>query len=139
MASQTFSAEYKNLLKIGEFVLTEAKKVDFNSKELYAIELSVIEACENIIDHAYHGENLGNIDVSAESCSESFCVILKDQGTPFNPDEVPSPDVCSPLEIRSERGLGIYTMCKLMDEVRYDFSEPGVNILVMVKNRQAMK
>ncbi|MFZ3071537.1 MAG: ATP-binding protein [Anaerolineaceae bacterium] len=137
MPIQNFPAVYKSLTDINAFVLSVARQIGFSSKELYAIELSVNEACANIIDHAYQGEGLGTIEVIAVASKDALKVILRDQGVPFNPDEVPSPDVCSPLDDRCERGLGVYTMRKLMDEVVYDFSQPGVNSLIMVKHKRA--
>lgn len=136
MTSRLFPALNSNLVSISEFVLEEAKKLPFSSKELYAIELSVVEACENIIDHSYHGENLGEIEIIAVAHEDHITFTLKDHGTPFDPENVPEPDLCSPLDTRCERGLGIYTMRKLMDVVEYDFSEPGVNILTLVKYKR---
>jgi len=60
---------------------------------------------------------------------------LEDNGDPFNPDDIPSPDISSPLEIRKERGLGIFFMQKLMDEVIFSFSQSGTNKLKLIKYR----
>jgi len=62
-------------------------------------------------------------------------ITLKDNGVPFNPDDIPAPDITSPLEIRKERGLGIFFMQKLMDEVKFEFSTSGINKLTLLKFR----
>ena len=136
MPKQVFPANYQALSAINEFIVAEASKVGFSSKEMYAIELSVNEAAANIIDHSYCGEDLGMIEIIAESNDDIFTVSLKDQGAPFDPAEIPDPDISSPLELRTERGLGVYTMRKLMDEVVFDFSHPGENTLVMTKRKK---
>jgi anti-sigma regulatory factor (Ser/Thr protein kinase) len=136
MTTQVFPANYQALGAINEFIIAEASQVGFSSKELYAVELSVNEAAANVIDHSYCGEDLGTIEISTASCEDCFTITLKDRGAPFDPDEVPDPDISSPLELRSERGLGVYTMRKLMDEVVFDFSESGVNTLVMTKRKK---
>jgi len=137
MPTQVFPANYQALTAINEFIVAEASKVGFSSKELYAVELSVNEPAANIIDHSYCGEDLGTIEITAEARGDLFTVSLKDCGTPFNPDEIPDPDISSPLEKRTERGLGVFTMRRLMDEVVFDFSRPGENLLVMTKRKKA--
>jgi len=139
MPTQVFPANYQALGAINEFIIAEASKVGFSSKELYAVELSVNEAAANVIDHSYCGEDLGTIEISAEASQDIFTITLKDRGAPFDPDEVPYPDISSPLDLRSERGLGVFTMRKLMDEVVFDFSQPGVNTLVMTKRKKTEK
>lgn len=136
MSTQVFPANYQALGAINEFILTEASPIGFSPKELYAVELSVNEAAANIIDHSYCGEDLGTIEVTAEASGRGLTITLKDCGAPFDPDQIPDPDISSPLEMRRERGLGVYTMRKLMDEVFFDFSQPGVNTLVMTKRKK---
>ena len=85
----------------------------------YAIQTAVDEACSNIIDHAYGGENLGEIQIQVTQVKNGIQIILRDEGDPFDPDDVPDPDITSPLEIRKERGLGIFFMRKLMDRVHF--------------------
>jgi anti-sigma regulatory factor (Ser/Thr protein kinase) len=63
-------------------------------------------------------------------------IILKDTGKPFNPDEVPEPDISSPLEVRKERGLGIFFMRQLMDRVDFTFSQSHGNTLTLVKYKR---
>ena len=137
MQVSTFSGFFANLEKIIDFVLIEARKLGFSSKEEYQISLAVDEACSNVIEHAYGGESNQPIQVSVDTNNNKLSIIIEDHGASFNPDEVLSPDVCSPLEERVERGLGIFTMCKVMDEVKYEFPEPGLNRLIMVKNKRA--
>jgi len=137
MPTQTFPARYFAIREIESFILAEAQKVGFSSKELYAIELSVDEAVANIIDHSYCMECNLIIEVTAEAAQDNLRLIFKDNGQPFNPQEVPEPQLSQSPEERPEHGLGIFTMRRLMDEVTFDFSEPGVNKLTMVKYKRA--
>jgi serine/threonine-protein kinase RsbW len=130
---RSFNAVYSELEAMSKFVLEAARSYDFDSKTRYNIELSVDEACANIIDHSYKGEGLGTIRITIELHSSALVIILEDKGQSFDPLSVALPDLTSPLELRKERGLGVYTIRKLMDQVRYEFPEPGHNRLVMVK------
>lgn len=101
--------------------------------EIYAIQTAVDEACSNIIDHAYGGESEQPIVCACEADSDRFVIQLQDRGAAFQPEAVPSPDLVSDLENRQERGLGLYFMRRLMDEVHFEFSSEHGNSLTMVK------
>ncbi len=135
MISKAFPGNYRSLAIISDFIVEQAEKIEFNPSEVYAIQTAVDEACANIIDHAYGGEDLGQIDIKVQEIKTGIKITLKDNGVPFNPDDIPAPDITSPLEIRKERGLGIFFMQKLMDEVIFEFSKGGINTLTLLKFR----
>jgi len=93
----------------------------------------VDEACSNVIDHAYGGEDRGEIRILLDLNDKGLKITIQDDGTPFEPEDVAEPDLISPLETRCERGLGVFLIRKIMDEARWDFSIPGVNQLTLVK------
>lgn len=133
MPSKTFPGNYKSLEAISEFTIQQAKQADFTPKEVYAIQTAVDEACANIIDHAYGGENIGNIKIKISEIENGLQIVLQDEGEPFDPTDVPEPDITSPLEIRKERGLGIFFMRQLMDKVLFTFSKKEGNTLTLIK------
>lgn len=137
MKIATFPGNYASVRTICKLVVEQAKAINFSSKDLYGIELAVDEACANIIDHAYGAENLGTIDLFIEINGSEFKVILEDHGAPFEPAEVLPPDLESPLEIRAERGLGVFLIKTLMDDIYFELPEPGLNRLIMVKRPSA--
>jgi serine/threonine-protein kinase RsbW len=131
-----FSARFENLEKICDFVDEFAKQAGFDEMARYSIKTAVDEACSNIIDHAYRGEGRGDIECTCKTIDDAIKVILRDHGRSFNPAMVPEPDLCSPIESRKERGLGLYFMRKLMDEIHFEFSDETGNVLTMVKHRE---
>ena len=135
METRRFPGNFKSLAPISEFIVGHAESAGFSPEAVYAIQTAVDEACSNIIDHAYGGENLGEIEITVKDQRNQIQIILKDDGEPFDPNNVPEPDITSPLEIRKERGLGIFFMRKLMDEVVFDFSQPKGNTLILIKNK----
>ena len=128
-------ARYENLEKICDFVDSIAKKAGFDEMALYSIQIAVDEACSNIIDHAYGGEGKGNIECTCNVAKTQFEIILHDQGHSFDPDLIIEPDLTSPINDRKERGLGLYFMRKLMDEIHFYFSSENGNTLIMIKNK----
>jgi serine/threonine-protein kinase RsbW len=135
--TKTFAGNYQNLAAIGEFVVKIATDQGFSSKEVYAIQTAVDEACANIIDHAYKGEDLGEIKITITSFPDRIEIFIEDTGESFAPEEVPAPDITSPLEIRKERGLGVFFIRKLMDEATFDCSSEDCNTLTLVKFKRS--
>lgn len=133
MLTAKFPARHDQLIAISAFVMDAVKESPFDSRQRYAIDLAVDEACSNVIDHAYAGDKQGEIRISLDLTEIGLRIIIQDDGVPFDPDCVAEPDLTSPLETRCERGLGIYLIHEVMDEASWDFSTPGVNQLTLVK------
>ncbi|MHB8973134.1 MAG: ATP-binding protein [Pirellulaceae bacterium] len=62
-------------------------------------------------------------------------VVIEDDGRPFDPLSLPSPDVLLAPELRSEGGLGIHLVRTLVDEMRYE--RVGGRNVVEVKVKRA--
>jgi len=133
MTTKTFPGNFTSLSPISSFIINQAESAGFSPNEIYAIQTAVDEACANIIDHAYGGENIGDIKIIVDRVRNGMKITLIDTGRPFNPNEIPEPDISSPLEIRKERGLGVFFIRKLMDNVKFEFSSSRGNVLTLVK------
>ena len=129
-------ARGEQLAVIGEFVSAAARSVGFGERAVYHILAAVDEACANIIYHAYDFEGQGSIEVHCETIRGDFVITITDQGQPFDPTSIPTPDVSAPLDDRKEGGLGRYLMQQLMDEVSHEFNHHS-NTLTMVKHLPA--
>ena len=137
----TFPARFESLDHVRNFVGRAAEECGLNTGAIYAVQLAVDEACSNIIEHAFGGECSEDIQCVCEMGSTSLTVTLRDCGKPFDPSQVPDPDLDAKLEDRSEGGLGLYFMRQLMDDVSFTFipdvgGEEGCNILKMVKVKE---
>lgn len=133
MLTAKFPARHDQLKAISAFVMDAIKDSPFDSRQRYAIDLAVDEACANVMDHAYGGTDQGEIRISLDLTEIGLRITIQDYGTPFDPDCVPEPDLTSPIETRCERGLGVYLIREVMDEAAWDFSIPGVNQLTLMK------
>jgi anti-sigma regulatory factor (Ser/Thr protein kinase) len=131
-----FAAKFEFLDEIREFVGKVARAGGFSEREIYNIQLASDEAASNIIEHAYAGISNGTLEVSCEVKDGVMTIILVDHGAPFDPSEIPAPDLTADLSERKIGGLGIYLMRKLMDEVHYKAEpEKNRNTLTMIKRR----
>jgi len=141
MRSIVLTAQFENLEWVREFVGRAAADSGLKPSAVYAVQLAVDEAFSNIIEHAYGGECLENVQCCCEITDEALVVRLRDCGQSFRPGKVPAPDLTSDLQDRKIGGLGLYFMRQLMDEVDFIFAtdpETGrpCNILKMVKRKE---
>jgi len=133
-ASLKIAGLYKNLAAISDFVTEWARAARLNDRAVYAVQMSVDEACSNIIEHAYTGEGKGEIHLRCDPIDTGLQVTIVDFGRPFSPQLVQAPNLNAPLEDWGEGGLGLFLMQQLMDEITFSF-ESDRNVLVMVKKR----
>lgn len=133
MHKKSFAGKFINLEQIGDFIGLTAENAGLDETAVYAVQLAVDEACTNIIEHAYGGESLGEISISTEVTANRFIVEILDHGQPFDPDSIPVPKTNVPLEEIQPRGVGLFLMRKMMDEVRFSFEPSLGNTLTMVK------
>lgn len=138
------AGRYEEIHHICHFMAHAARQVGLDESAIFHIELVCDEACTNIIEHAYSGEDKGIIQVSWQVVENHFVMTFHDQGQPFNPDQVPIPhpppdatatqqEIFDNLQVG---GLGIHFMRKLMDDVQFNFDEKG-NTLVLIKQINA--
>ncbi len=133
MQTLTLPANLDALAQISLFITDAASGAGLDERATWQMQLAVDEAATNIIQHAYDGDVPGEISLTWRSGDERFIVELRDQGRGFNPNDIPQPDLLSPLEQREIGGLGIYLMTRLMDEVHFDFDPRDGNLVTMVK------
>ncbi len=86
----------------------------------YTINLVIEEAFSNIVFYAYEPGQKGKIDISLDVEGEYVVIELKDQGKPFDPTAMDSPDTTLPAEQRQIGGLGVFLMKKMTDQVSYN-------------------
>ncbi|OHB74879.1 MAG: hypothetical protein A2Z34_05080 [Planctomycetes bacterium RBG_16_59_8] len=103
------------------------------STEVNKVVLAVDEAVTNIMEHAYGVNEEGTIEIEVEVDLRQFRVYVRDSGKSFNPDEIKDVDMREHVKIGSKKGLGIFLMRQIMDEVRYQFKEGISNELLLVK------
>jgi serine/threonine-protein kinase RsbW len=98
-----------------------------------AVHIAVDEAVSNAIVHGYPGGARGEIAVRLGLRPDGVVIEVEDDGAPFDPRQVPPPDLTLPLDQRPIGGLGIHLIRSLMDEMSY-VRRAGRNVLKLVKN-----
>ncbi|MBN1935584.1 MAG: ATP-binding protein [Anaerolineae bacterium] len=120
--------------KIREWVGQAARLAGLDDDQVFRVQMSVDEACANVVEHAYEGIDGGEIVLKCAWNAETLTITIQDCGRPFDPTAVPAPNLSSDLQARKPRGLGLYFMYQMMDQVHFEFGQDGCNKLVLVKN-----
>lgn len=134
MSTKRFSCSLNNLEGICDYVSDCARQAGLSEAEVYAVQLAVDEATTNIIEHGYGRECSNRIDVTCVILEDGLKVVIYDDAEPFNPESVPEPEINVSLEEIKPRGLGIFLMRQMMDEVHYESSADKGNTLTMIKH-----
>ncbi len=127
------TADVKNLAEIRRFVQASAESFKVDPDVIADVVLAVDEAATNIILHGYRGQP-GFIEIAVERQGDSLVVHLYDQAPPFDPTQVPPPDLSLPLEERPVGKLGVFLINQFMDDAIYSTPPQGGNHLILVKD-----
>jgi serine/threonine-protein kinase RsbW len=148
--SLTVPGRYDRIQEVCLFVSDGAAQAGFNEDMLFRMELCTDEACTNVIEHAYGGEDEGILQVSWRIEADTFVIEIRDFGRPFDPEKVPTPSVTAGGDNSSSNdleatiqlkvgGLGLYFIRELMDGVTFEFDDNHGNKLTMRKRLPAKR
>ena len=131
------SLEFKNqpseISRIIECFNGFAKKYKITDKARQQISTVVDELIHNIISYAYDDDKEHDIILVLELAGDRLKMTITDDGKPFNPFDIETPDTSLPLEERKVGGLGIHLVRSIMDRVFYH-RRANKNVITLVKH-----
>ncbi|HMO17551.1 MAG TPA: ATP-binding protein [Oligoflexia bacterium] len=116
-----------------------AESLSFSEGAAYEIELAVVEAVTNCIEHAYLYQSDKTVFIQFDVSNESLTIKVEDSGIYWrNFDEQTSkssPFEFDPEDIENlpEGGMGVSLLVSLMDEVKYE-RKNNINTLTLKKH-----
>jgi len=130
-----FESSTENIPLVSAMVNNLCSNLGLDKLQTYRIELCVVEACVNVIEHAYKEEpgHKVRLVIKVEKDNEGgkkLLFRLYDRGIPMDSKFLHSHE--PELPNLSEGGRGLLIIKNFMDEVDY-YSQNGENVLVMVK------
>ncbi|MBA9029236.1 anti-sigma B factor RsbW [Peribacillus huizhouensis] len=110
-----------------------ASRMGFTYDEIEDLKIATSEACTNAVQHAYKGQDHGQVKISFGLYEDRLEVMVSDSGKSCNFDEVrqglgPYKNEHE-VEFLREGGLGLYLIETLMDEVKIHQHE-GVTVFM---------
>lgn len=131
--SLTVPGRFEYLATIADFIAEAGRDAGFDQDLIFHVQMAVDEACSNVIEHAYEGQDKGDITLSCDCRNGEWIIAIYDTGHSFDPSAVPEPDLNADVDEIKTGGLGLYFMHQLMDEVEFTFDKDKGNKLRMVK------
>ena len=127
------SNDTKHLIVVRDFIARLIHQSRLAKDDENKVILAVDEAVSNIIEHGYDEGAEGTIELEVEADEGQFKIVVRDTGRLFNPESIPDPDMKEHVRKGQKKGLGIFLMRQIMDEVRYKFKDGVKNELTLVK------
>lgn len=133
----TIRSSTHHLGEVRRFVEEHAHGAQLPDEQVEQLRMAVDEACSNVIEHAYKGDEDCTIEVAVIVAPDRFTVRIRDEGRPFRPQAYTPPDVKQFVQQRRSGGLGVHLMRQLMDRVEYN-TQGAVNEVRLVKYRNGL-
>ena len=129
----TVANDTRHLLAVRDFISRMARQGGLAPEEVHKIVLAIDEAVTNIIEHGYNKGEQGTIEIEADWEQNQFRVVIRDSARVFNPESIPAPDMAEHVKAGRKKGLGLFLMRQIMDEVRYRYKDGVQNELTLIK------
>ncbi len=91
-----------------------------------AVVSAFAEIYNNVVIHAYQRKGGGTIDIAITPRDRELVIEVKDQGHPFDIDEVPPLPTELDVDTLPEGGMGIHIAKTMLDEVSYEPGPPNL-------------
>jgi serine/threonine-protein kinase RsbW len=114
-----------------DFAAAVAKSIDFPADRVEDLKTAVAEACINAIEHGNKMDAGMKVGISLTVAGGQLRVAVEDEGEGIG--QVATPDIDRQMEGEGEtRGWGIFLIKNLMDEVSFESTPEGRNVVKMM-------
>jgi serine/threonine-protein kinase RsbW len=120
------------LEKVRKWAAYIARALGFEERAVFEVELSIYEACANVIEHAYANDPDNYIDLKITVELDRLVVTIRDEGGTFEPSSLKEKDIARIIETEQDGGLGMHIIEACMDEILYR-RQGNENILELIK------
>lgn len=113
-----------------DFLLDILKTANIEKNILANLNLAISEGLSNAMVHGNKLDPKKSVIISLNWFNDRIEICIKDSGNGFNPDEVPDPT--NPENLLKDSGRGIYIMRSFINEVRYNFTNSGTELILVI-------
>ncbi len=131
MKTLTISGDLASVAKVRDFVRETLHGLPLSEKDIFRIDLSLVEVCINIVLYAYPREK-GRIILNSWREPRRLFYEVRDSGLPFDPRTMKRPDLKEIMRAARKGGFGIFLSKTMMDGFDYR-REDGQNVLTLSK------
>lgn len=107
----------KNIVRVQPFVEQVTKDCNISQDVFGNILISVTEAVNNAILHGNQGNEQKKVHVSGVLRNRNLIFKISDEGTGFDPKDIPDPT--APDNLMKLGGRGVFLMRQLADRIKF--------------------
>ncbi len=122
----SIDSDIRQVQHVGEAVRVLCSHLELAGAKPSSVELAVVEAINNSIEHAYRSESGNSVDVAFEYDADCLNIKIKDYGVPMPTSiagqlsqEVIMPNGSVDMDGLPESGWGVQLLKSVCDEVSY--------------------
>lgn len=118
------------LPELEEYVVNVAVANNINDEKINNLALAFSEAASNAFHHGNKNDHSKKVTIVITIEDSLFKVSIKDEGKGFVLDKVPDPT--KPENILKDSGRGIHIMKSFLDDIQYNFSSEGTEVILIL-------
>jgi serine/threonine-protein kinase RsbW len=116
-----------------DFAASVAKSMDFPAERVEDLKTAVAEACINAIEHGNKLDASMKVGISLTVVGDRLQVAIQDEGKKVMGRVPATPNIEHQIEGATDtRGWGIFLIKSLMDEVSFEATPEGRNVVKMI-------
>ncbi|MFA7421278.1 MAG: ATP-binding protein [Melioribacteraceae bacterium] len=116
------------LPELEEYIIQIAQSADMDDSKINNLALSFSEAISNCMKHGNRFDKSKTVTITVRINEGEMEIILKDEGKGFDIKSVPDPT--KPENILKDSGRGIHIMRNFLDDLQYNFTPTGTEIIL---------
>ena len=128
----TLPNDIETIPQLNEFIDGFCEEKGISMEISMSLNLAIEEAVVNVMNYAYPEGTVGHVDIEVDADKESITFVISDTGKPFDPTKKEEVDTTLPAEERKVGGLGIHLVRRIMDSIKYEYTN-NKNILTLRK------
>tara|TARA_B100000614_G_C14383615_1_gene426634 strand:+ start:227 stop:643 length:417 start_codon:yes stop_codon:yes gene_type:complete len=128
---KTFKSEKKSIAIVEPMVFELKDKLGIATETFYNVMIAVTEAVNNAIIHGNKCDPDKEVFLRIEATKEKFKIIVRDNGTGFDPEKLADPR--KPENLLKEGGRGVFLIKELANDVKFNIDDSGTEMTMWFK------
>jgi len=126
-----FPSSVNYLTEVEEITVQIAEELQFDESCTDDLSICITEMFNNATQHGNKNDDTKKVTLTFTRNSTHLIISIQDQGPGFIPEEIKDP--LAPENLLAENGRGIYLVKNLMDDLKFNISDQGTEVLIYKK------
>ena len=129
-AHRSFPSVPETVAEVDTFLDTRLREAGLPDDIMVDVAVSVSEVVNNAVVHGNHRDPDKSVEIDLDIRSDRVHIAVQDQGTGFNPEDLPNP--VAQDNLMREVGRGLFIVRAYMDEVHFQkLGESGLRVTLV--------